>query len=188
MKTKRNIVIAAVAVAFGTLLVLTQVAWFDPHHEPFQLDGSWLARIPGTPWSWFYTITPSNPGGRAGVLLGTMPVGDPTRGGAFPTAEYETMLIGTFAMTNPNEAAFTTVSYGMKKGVPFPERVWIEVDSGVIKKTGPGQTEVSHNDSYFLPSQDADGDGLPDKDQMPVACAPFKSVDKRLPLLAPCKP
>jgi len=188
MKMKQNIALAALGMALGTVLIFTQAAWSDREDQPFKLQGSWVATVPGTPLSWMYTFAPSDPSGQEAALHANLHLADATALGAFPEAEYVSGCIGEAAVTRPNQAAFTTLYYGMKKGVALPEKVYIVLDSGTIKKTGPSQTEVSHNFGVYLPGQDADGDGLPDKGQVPIACVSYVSLDTRLPLLPPCTP
>ena len=91
-------------------------------------------------------------------------------------------------VTGQDEASYTVANYGIKKVGGVSGIVYIAMDSGTIKRISPGKTEVAHNLAIFLATQDADGDGLPDKGQAPIACFPFTSVDTCLPLMAPCKP
>lgn len=189
MKMKRNIALAALGMALGTVLIVTQAAWSDDKPQWLKLEGAWVASVPGTPLAWMYTYAPSDPFGRSAVIQATIHIpADPTLGGAFPNAQYLTTLVGEAKVTGPNSAVFTGVYYAMKAGVAGPEKVYIGLDSGTIKKTSLGRTEVSHNFGIYLPAQDADGDGLPDKGQSAVACVPVPSLDTRLPLSPPCTP
>ena len=186
MKKKRNIALATLGVALGTMLVLTQTAWSHRDHQPFKLEGSWLAKD-ASGLSWTYVFAPCDSDGREAAFTSEWVTVDPTFG-LFPDAEYIASVIGEAAVTGPNEAVFTVVEYGMKKVGSVPQKVYILQDSGTIKETAPRQTEVAHNISFYLPTQDADGDGLPDKGQTPLLCVPGTSIDIRLPLLRPCKP
>ena len=189
MKTKPRIALAILALAAGTSFVLTQAAWSNRQKQPLKLEGAWVASVPTTPLGWTYTLAPSDPNGQSAVLQGTIHIpAEPTWGGAFPDAEYLSALVGEAVMTGRNEAAFTVLYYAMKQGAAGPEKVYIGLDSGTIKQTAPGRTEVSHNFGIFLPGQDADGDGLPDEGQSPAVCIPYASLDTRLPLLRPCTP
>jgi len=42
--------------------------------------------------------------------------------------------------------------------------------------------------AFFLSSADADGDGLPDDGQEPIACIPYTITSKRVGLMPPCVP
>lgn len=167
-------------------IVLTQAAWSEKGDQPFKLEGSWIGKgAPGQ--SWTYVFVPSDPNGREAAFTSEWVTVDPTFG-VFLDAEYISSVIGEAAVTGPNEAVYTVVEYGMKKVGVVPQKVYIFVDSGKIKRTGPGRTEVTHNIAFYLPNQDADGDGLPDKGQAPILCVSATTIDTRLPLLPPCKP
>jgi hypothetical protein len=190
MKSKRNLALAALAVAAGAILILTQTAWSDRHHQPFKLEGSWLAKGTGAAAGqlWNYSYAPSDPSGREATFQGGNIVGDPTLGGLFPEAEHAPVYVGRAVMTKRNEAAYTVITYGVKRVAAVPEVIWIGVDSGTIKSVSGNKTEVAHSYSVYLGAQDADGDGLPDEGQSPIACVPFQSLDTQLPLLPPCQP
>lgn len=186
MKAKSHIALAALGVALGTVLIVTQVAWSDGEPQPLKLEGSWIAK--GQIGQWMYSFSPSDPSGREAAFQGTIHVIDPTLGGLFPDVQYVTDLIGQAVVTSPGEAAYTVVEYAMKKVGAIPEKVVIIVDSGTVRRIAPGKAEVHHNIALYLPSQDADEDGLPDKGQSPILCLPFTSLDTRLPILPPCTP
>jgi hypothetical protein len=190
MKTKRNLALAGLALALGATVLVTAGAG-GGGKEPFKLEGTWIAKLPGnTAPAWVYHISPSDPSGREASFQATMITStDATLGGAFPDAEYTTGFIGEAVVTGPNKAAFTIPQYGMKKVGGVPQLVHITVDSGTIKRIAPNKLEVTHNLAVYLPIQDSDGDGLPDQGQTPVVCVPnIVSLDTRLPILPPCRP
>ncbi len=189
MKTKRNLALAILGVAVGAVVILTQSAWTDRNHEPFKLEGTWIARLQATPpQSWIYSFSPSDPSGREATFQGMNIVGDPTFGGVFPEAQQSMAFAGKAVVTGRDEASYTVANYGIKKVGAATEVVYIGLDSGTIRRISPGKTQVDHYLAIFLAAQDADGDGLPDKGQVPIACVPFVSIDTSLPLMAPCKP
>jgi len=190
MKTKRNVVIAALGLALGTALVLTQAAWSEKGDQPFRLEGTWMGRMTGTTTlEYTLSFSPSDPSGReASFQVSAVEDDDPTLGGMFPDAEYETGFMGQAVVTGPNEAAYTLPYYGMRRVGGVSQIVYIAVDSGTMRRTGPGKTEVAHYVAFYYSNQDADGNGLPDKGQAPFLCFAATTIDTRLPLLPPCKP
>ena len=186
MQTKRNIALAALGAVVGTVVILTQAAWSGLQNQPLKLEGSWVAM--DQIGEWMYSFSPSDPGGREAAFQGTIHVVDPTLGGLIPDAQYVTGFIGHAVVTGPEEAVFTTLQYVMKQAGPVPEKVAIIIGSGTAKQIAPNRVEANHRLALYLPSQDADGDGLPDMGQEPLICVPHTSMDTRLPLLRPCTP
>lgn len=186
MKTKRNLALALLGVAAGAAIILTQSAWTDRNQQPFKLEGSWIAKVPGSPLSWTYTLAPSDSSGRRAALTGGFVIGGPTLFGLFPEAETTTHFIGDSAVTGHDTGAFTVLHYGLKKGTSGPEIVYIVVDGGTISQKAPGKLEVLHTLAVYLPTQDHDGDGLPDAGELPKYCLPVPSLDTRLPIVSPC--
>jgi hypothetical protein len=85
----------------------------------------------------------------------------------------------------------TLITYGTKKAeLPgaLSEIVYIEVIYGKGVLTGPNTLEGEGTMTFFDPSADADGDGLPDEGAEPIACVPYTLTGKRVPLLPPCVP
>ena len=195
MKMKRSIVLAALGVAVGTVLIVTQGAWSDRHHESYKLEGAWIAKVVGMPMQWTYTLSP-DPSGRKAALYGTIQVAIRPAvvvPGLFPDAEYISDFVGEMVMTGHDTMKFTVVWYGMKKAASASmfsdEVVFIGVNSGTGKFTGPGQSEVTHHLAFYDPTSDADGDGLPDPGKEPKLCLPATiSLDTRVPFLQPCTP
>ena len=190
MKKKRNIVLAAFGVALGAGLILTQVGWTES--EAVKLEGAWIAKVPGMPLQWTYTLAP-DPSGRRAAMYGSIQVHIPPSivppNNPFPDLEYNSDLVGELVMTGPDTGKFTSVWYGMKRGFPFNKVVYIGVNSGQFKFTGPGKSEVTHALAFYAPTTDVNGDGLPDPGQSPTVCLPSVSHDTRLPMLPPaCAP
>ena len=189
MKMKRNIALAAFGAALGAAVILTQTGWTEVGSN--KLEGAWIAKVPGMPLQWTYTLVP-DPSGRRAAMYGSIQVHIPpviVSPNPFPDMEYNSDMVGQLVMTGPNTAEFTSVWYGMKKGFPFNKVVYIGVNSGQVTFTGPGKAEVTHALAFYAPSTDADGDGLPDPGQAPALCLPSLSRDTRVPLLPPaCTP
>ncbi len=189
MKTKRNIAVAAFGVALGAVVILTQAGWTGL--GTYKLEGAWVAKVPGMPLQWTYTLVP-DPSGRRAAMYGSIQVNIPPAivpPNPFPDLEYNSDLVGELVMTGPGTAKFTAVYYGMKKDFPFNKVVYIGVTSGQVRFTGPGKAEVTHALAFYAPETDVDGDGLPDPGQAPALCLPSLSRDTRVPLLPPaCTP
>ena len=186
MNTKRNIALTGLALALGATVLVTAGAG-GGGKEAFKLEGSWMAKnIYGQ--SYIYTFAPSDPSGRQAAFHGSFVDAEPTLGGALPPDSYLTPFIGQAEMAGPDEAKFTVIWYTVAKVAGAPQKVLIGMDSGTIKKTGPGKAEVSHSSSFYWPGQDANGDGLPDTGQAPFLCVTLTSLDTRLPILPPCQP
>jgi hypothetical protein len=164
----------------------------DHHSQSYKLEGSWIAKVVGMPLQWTYTLTPDS-SGRKAAMFGTIQVAirpAVVNPDLFPDLEYISDMVGELVMTGHDTMKFTAVWYGMKKAVPFDKVVFIGVNSGKGKFTGPGQSQVTHHLAFYDPIvADADGDGLPDPGQAPALCLPATiSLDTRVPLLVPCTP
>jgi hypothetical protein len=138
------------------------------------------------PLQWAYTLSP-DPSGRTAAMYGTIQVAirpGVVNSNLFPDFEYSRDFVGQLIMTGHDTMKFGAVWYGMKKALPFDQVVYIGVNSGEGKFTGPGQSQVPHHLAFYHLSADADGNGLPDPGQAPVLCLPATiSLDTRLPLL-----
>ena len=91
-------------------------------------------------------------------------------------------------LTGPDTAQFTGHWFGMKKGFPFNQVVYIGLNSGYAKLTESGKWVASCSLAMYAPSADGDGDGLPDPGQTPLVCLPLTGVSTRVPITAPCTP
>jgi hypothetical protein len=80
------------------------------------------------------------------------------------------------------------VHYGLKTGGIQDELVYIAVTSSEGTVDAEGRTEFRATQALYLPSQDADGDGFPDKGQKPVLCAPYTGKGTPTRLMPMCEP
>ncbi len=193
MKIRRNIALAAFGVALGAVVILTQAGWSGP--KCYKLEGAWIGKVPGSPITWSYALSP-DPSGRTASMSGSIQVpvhhlllvkpGDPD---PFPDFEYFSPMVGTARMTGQNTGEATCVWYGMKKGFPFNKVVYIGLNNTQTTFLDSGHTIMTNNLAFYDPSADADGDGLPDPGVAPVVySAPTVSLETRVPILPPYKP
>jgi hypothetical protein len=195
----RTYLIGATLVAVAALsLALTQNAGSQVAQQANKLEGSWIAKVPGTAIQWNYTMAPLDPSGHRAALTSTLHVripGEVFYPGVIPPVDYFTPFVGEVVMTGPNTAKYKAVGYGMKKVVPsesypfFEQVAYICAATGDVKFTGPGKIEIIHQITNYLPSADLDGDGLPDPGQAPlIALPPTPTIDTRVGLLPPYTP
>jgi hypothetical protein len=144
-----------------------------------KLEGAWVAKVQEAPLQWSYVLVPDASGQRAS-LHGSIDVGLLTFGPNVTT----TPLIGELVMTGPDSAKFFSVWYGRTAaaGPLNATIVYIGVNQGIVKFTGPGKGASTHQITYYLPSSDADGDGYPDAGSTPIAPpVNLTSMDTRVP-------
>jgi hypothetical protein len=193
MKTKQYAALAIMAVAAGAFLALSPHAQSDANkRQAMQLEGTWVAKVPGMPAQWNYVLTPTEPSGRRASVYGvfTVPIpgflyGQPPQ---FKSDELSAFL-GEVVLTGRNEAEGRVIWWGLKNTVPsqtYPfekQVVVIGVDSFTVSLMASGKTQVTHRMKFYDPDADADGDGLPDSGQDPVfSAASMISYDTSLTL------
>ena len=143
--------------------------------------GVWIAKVVEAPGQWSYIVT-ADPSGQRGAAHGTVEVGLYTAGLDELTDKTSPLLID-LVVSKPGIVKFNSVWYGLRKvsnGVTTAEVVYIGVNHGEIRYVGPGKAAGTHNIEYYLPSQDANNDGLPDPGQIPIGGATVHTVETRL--------
>ena len=111
--------------------------------------------------------------------------------GTFPDADHQSDHIGPTVWTGSPAYESTFIGYGTKKSeLPgmLPEIVYISVIYAKTEFVDRNTLNGEGTHAFYLASQDADGDGLPDEGQEPVACFPYISTAKRVQLMPPCVP
>ena len=113
---------------------------------------------------------------------------DVTLGGQFPTAVRYSTAQGEAVRTGPRSFDYTLHFWGLDNS---NRRVTLVVSSGT-KQFRAGDCNsyetVGGTLSVYRASQDADGDGLPDVGEAPIACVPVTLTARRMSILAPCTP
>lgn len=176
--------LAALVMVSACLLLIAPTAMAGKGSEAFKLEGAWVAKVVGIPGQWSYVLTP-DPSGRRAALAGSIDVGF-SLGGLFPPTDRSSMLMANLVLTGPKTGVFNSIWYGLRElppGSPISDEVlWIGTSTGTFTLVDSGKIEVLHNFAFYAPSQDTDGDGLPDPDEVPVYTMQLNTVDTRLPL------
>jgi hypothetical protein len=189
MKTKQYASLAILVAAAGALIAFKPQAQSNAATpQAAKLEGAWIAKSILSPVQWSYTLSPDPSGRRAALTTFINVPMTPSiiNPNLFPDWEYNTPAVGEMVLIGPDTAQFTGHWYGMKKGFPFNQIVYIGLNSGYARLTASGQWEASCSLAMYAPSADGDGDGLPDSGQNPVVCLPAKVVCTRVPITAPC--
>ncbi len=138
-----------------------------------------------------WTVSPQDLGGTNFTSVVRVAKPEPTVFGSFPDADHQSDHIGQTVKTGLNTYESTFVGYGTKKAeLPgmLPEIVYISVLYGKGQLIDENTMEGEGTHAFYLPSADADGDGLPDEGQEPIACFPYTITSKRVGLMPPCVP
>ncbi len=112
---------------------------------------------------------------RLRYVRGGRRVDDPRRADGTNKGRYESAAAGygTAAPASPHELG---------------EIVYISVLTSTAKLTDPDSMEGEGTHAFFLPSADADGDGLSDEGQKPAICFPFTFAAKRVTVVTSWEP
>lgn len=180
-----------ISALFSCLVILALVpqgiAAADGERGGYKLEGAWVARCVEFPlqWSWVYAPDAS---GRRATGQGEFDVAPVTPDLGFGAATRNSHILLESEMTGPDTAEFSAVWYGLKEpstmfpGLVTSDIVYIGVDKGVLTFVEPNKALGVHIIEYYLPSQDADGDGFPDPGEIPVnPTEEIHSVNTRLP-------
>jgi len=187
MKTIVNGLLKGRITRWGFLAVLliaagATVAWNN--EIQYKLGGAWVGGVQGIQWSAIYA--PSDPAGRTATIQVQFP--------AFPAAIQAGLLapfgadtlsvaVGEAAMTDRDTAKFTWVAYAVTDAHP-PVIMAIFVVNGTMDFTGPDSAMTTETVRIYLPSADANHDGLPDPNAIPAATVPFPpGLNVRVPIL-----
>lgn len=184
---KRNVSMAAVVAAIVAIVLATQIGASFSHQGAMKLEGAWVARVTSMndepfPFvsQWTYVFSPDASGRRA-TLHGTIDVGF---GPSQPSnVEYNTPLIGEAVQTGPDTAVFNACWYKVQQGGAgqLNQILSIGTVSGEAWYVAEGKFVTTHHFAIYLPSSDADGDGIPDEGSFPVSQFMVTTQDTRIP-------
>ena len=179
---KSRLILTALAAACALLVGVSNAA-AEGVPGAQKLEGAWIAKVPGTEAQWSYVIS-SDPSGRRAIGHGSVEVGFSVDAIAGPIDRGSPLLI-TYEMTGPERGVFNSIWYDIRDlaspSAYTAEVVLIGVSNGTFVSLAPNKNLVEHNFEFYLPSQDADGDGLPDPGESPVYALQVTSIDTRLP-------
>jgi steroid delta-isomerase-like uncharacterized protein len=170
----------------GTIQQLTTPEW--------PIAGAWISIIPipglgDIIGEW--TVSPQDLGGTNFTSMMRPAKPEATVFGSFPDADHQSDHIGQTVKTGLNTYESTMVGYGTKKAeLPgmLPEIVYISVIYSKVQLIDENTIAGQGTHAFYLASADADGDGLPDEGQEPIACLPYMITAKRVGVMPPCVP
>jgi hypothetical protein len=179
MNIRKSKLVGTTLVAAAAVFVLTaQSSIAAGGSAANKLEGAWIAKVQGAgaPVQWSYVLSP-DASGRSASIHGSIDVG-----GVSPLpADRSSPLIGEVVMTGPNTGKFTSMWYGISE-TPAPHIVYIGMNNGDIVFVDPAHVIGTSNIVFYLPSADANGDGIPDSNAVPLAPpTTLETIDTRLP-------
>lgn len=198
LKRKRNVKLVTVFGLTAVLLITTGwsvMADIGPvgsglDNDGWRLDGAWIVNIPSgmTTLNHNFTFTTQDPNGLRHTAVMEHSECSATVFGMFPKATHQSDSVGIAVKTGLNTLEYTVVGQGIKKGELEDEVVYISVLSGQMRFLDPNTMEDEATVAYYLANQDADHDGLPDANQVPVICMPCIGTAQRVSLMPPSEP
>lgn len=183
MLSRKKIAVLTLALVAGAAIIVTQTA--SSKGRCYKLEGAWTLSSEDGLLACL-NLAPSDPS----RLQATAQVHWVTAGqvGAGLLALYEADAISDTAlvakMISRDTAQYTDVYYAIKTGVPN-EIKGIAICRGTWTFASPERLVLAGTTSLYLPSRDANGDGLPDDLENPPDVGPFPHllVGTRIPML-----
>lgn len=157
----------------------------------YSAEGVWIISIP-TPMGVILMLHNNHAQDQTGTRYGgtMLQVNEnPTNFGTLPEGERFSHWITQTIRTDQNTFETTMIGYiTKKKENAMDEIIAFDIVTSTWTLTGPDTKQGVSTMSTYLASQDADGDGLPDEGQEPVACTPFEFTGRRLHVMSGCVP
>jgi hypothetical protein len=169
------------ALAAGTLCV----TGFGTKY--YRLGGAWIGGHPGFTWSAIQA--PLDPLGQTCCDRAIVKYFDAQFAGLLAAfgADNLSDAVGEARMISPDTARWTLLAYAVATPHAPGELLQnqaIVLYSGTWKFTSDNTVVLNYSVNVYLPSADADGDGLPDPGATPVLTLPgFTDNAKRVPIL-----
>ena len=171
---------------------VTTVEEYDPSSDlgP-RLDGAWIVAastpLGGKAVHTVFMTAQDADGLRYTVVMAHSEC-SPSVWGNFPEATKKTDMVGMAEKIGPITVKGTMMGYGVKAGELEEELTYIQVASYEATLIDENTLIITATQSFFLPEQDADGDGFPDEGQLPVLCTPYSVPCRRVTLVPMCEP
>ena len=152
----------------------------------YKLEGAWLAQCIEFPLQWSWVFAPDASGRRASGH-GQFDIGPVTPDLGYGAATRNSHILVEAEMTGPDTVDAIGVWYGLREpsatlpGVVSADIVYIGIDKAVFTFETPDKLKGVHIIEYYVPPQDADGDGFPDPGQTPVSSTEIHTENTRLP-------
>jgi N-acetylneuraminic acid mutarotase len=156
-----------------------------------RLDGAWIVAAPtplGGKAVHTVFITAQDADGLRYTVVMAHSECSPSVWGNFPEATKKTDMVGMAEKIEPITAKGTLMGYGVKEGELEEELIYIQVASFEATLVDENTLELTATQSFYLPEQDADGDGFPDEGQLPILCTPYTVPSRRVTLVPMCEP
>jgi len=156
-----------------------------------RLDGAWIIAAPtplgGKAVHTVFMTAQDVDGLRYTVVMAHSEC-SPSVWGNFPEATKKADMVGTAEKIGPITAKGTMMGYGVKAGELEEELIYIQVCSYEATLIDENTIMITATQSFYLPEQDADGDGFPDEGELPVLCTPYTVSSRRVTLVPMCVP
>jgi len=171
---------AAIALVAGSLCL----TGFGTKY--YRLGGGWVGG--NTNYTWSVMFAPSDPLGQTAAARNILKYFNSQFAGLLFAFGAENVSDGTgeVKMVSPDTARWTLVAYMQvapkQPGDPLQNK-GIIVGHGTWQFTSDNTAVLNYTLDVYLPSADADGDGLPDADAQPILSVPTMDTAKRVPIL-----
>jgi len=202
MKTKQKKALVALISLFILVLTCTWSVLAEDGLAPepwseLSMEGIWTTMVPtpaGNSTIISLIVTAQGSDGMVYTCLGKHPECSVSAYGLSPEADKVSDLLGYLVRTGANTFQFSVICHGIKQAGPE----LLDTGETVYMVTLTGKAEfVDYNTmiineftyAAYLPTQDLDGDRLPDEGAVPVMCAAIPQLPfKRLPMFPSCEP
>jgi hypothetical protein len=188
MKEKLNTTVLLACVA--SIVLLSSRLGYASDNSGSRLDGAWIVKVSNglATLNYNFTFTAQDPDGLLYTAVMKHSKCSAKVFGMFPKATHQSDSVGVAVKTAADALEYTVLGQGIKKGELADEIVYISVLSGQMRSVDPSTMEGEANIAYYLASQDADQDGIPDANQVPVICIPCTGIAKCISLMPPAEP